>query len=95
MNKIDEIGRVLIPKKVREPLGWEKGNALEILTNAGEKSLTVTLANNNSENKYALDDLSRIQIPSEILKLLGWECRSTVKHIVNEADNSITMIIAA
>ena len=94
MNRIDEIGRVLISKKVREPLGWEKGNALEIVPNAEKKSLTVTLAGDNSESKYALDDLNRIQIPTAVLKLLGWECRSTVKHIVNEADNSITMIAA-
>ena len=31
MNTIDELGRVLIPKKARDPLGWEKGNALAMV----------------------------------------------------------------
>jgi bifunctional DNA-binding transcriptional regulator/antitoxin component of YhaV-PrlF toxin-antitoxin module len=95
MNHIDDIGRVLIPKQLRNPLGWEIGNEMELIPDVNKKSLSVKLANVNSKNRYVIDDLSRIQIPKTILDLLGWKYKNALTQIIMKNDKSITMMIAA
>lgn len=92
MNKIDDLGMVLIPKKIRDPLGWEKGDIIELTPNVKEKSLSVRLASSNSKNKYVIDELSRIKIPKKILDRLGWGYANTLEHTVIESNNSICMM---
>ena len=95
MNRIDEMGRVLLPKKTRGLLDWEKGDKIELSPNVNEKSLSVKLASDNSENQYEIDDLSRIKIPSTILEMLGWGYANALEHTVIESDSSISMMKVA
>jgi len=91
MNRIDDQARVLISKKLRDRLGWVKGDTLELIPNVNGKFLSVKVANNNSKNHHEIDFLGRLQIPKTIRELLGWECTNTLEHIVDENNKCITM----
>lgn len=40
MRRVDDLGRVVIPKEIRDNLGINRGDALEISVDAGRISLT-------------------------------------------------------
>ena len=45
INKIDDLGRVLIPKEIREIIGWRIGDSLQLIPNPKEKTLTLKILN--------------------------------------------------
>jgi len=92
MNRIDDLGMVTIPKKIRNSLGWVRGDKMELVPNVDEKSLLVKLANLNSENHYVICEKGNVKIPKKILDLLGWECEDTLEYIVDVVNKSITMM---
>ena len=39
INKIDDLGRVLIPKEIRETIGWKIGGSLQLIPNPEDGTL--------------------------------------------------------
>ena len=57
IRKIDDVGRIAIPKDIRRELRWMGGDELEIITNPDE-SITIRrpTANISSEKVYSLSE---------------------------------------
>ena len=48
IHKIDDLGRLLIPKAIRGPLGWNTGDEILVKSNIEEGTITLYL---NGENE--------------------------------------------
>jgi len=44
VSKIDDLGRVLVPKEIREVMGWSVGVRLQIACNPTDDTVTFKLA---------------------------------------------------
>jgi len=82
-NLINSSGRVPIRANLRDSLGWEIGDMIELIPNYDEKSLFVKFASDNSKICTVIESSGRVQIPEEMLRLLGWGAKDQLEHIVN------------
>lgn len=57
MRRIDDLGRVVIPKKIRRNLGIREGEALEIYTNPGEVIFRKCEFDRLNDLEQAIDNL--------------------------------------
>ena len=67
---LDEIGRVLIPTRVRTLVGWHPGDRLYAMPGTEHGTLYLFKADTGS---LALDDWNRIVISDELRNRVGWE----------------------
>ncbi|MFB5662632.1 CHAD domain-containing protein [Alteribacillus sp. HJP-4] len=72
-RKIDEMGRIVIPKNIREQLGL-MDTKLELDQSVEPYGLRVTAAPDQSSNSFkTLDDHGRLQIPAEMRREFAWK----------------------
>ena len=63
VRRMDELGRVVIPKEIRRTLRIREGDPLEIFTDRDELKFKIIIE--NSSGKYSLTDISE-KMGSEI-----------------------------
>lgn len=61
VRKIDKLGRVVVPKEVRDTQGWSEGQALEMFM--GDDGLVMKAYQESEEKEQAIERLQNI-IPS-------------------------------
>ena len=67
---IDELGRVLLPAKLCEQLGWKRDSKVNAQINQTDKSINLHAAD---DGRMTIDELGRITLGEGILSELGWE----------------------
>ena len=67
-STIDELGRVLIKKELRNELSWPQGSALQLSLNEETALFELKVAN---DGNVELDPLSRVNIPKHLLDTFG------------------------
>ena len=73
ISTLDEVGRLLLTKDVRESLDWKPNTALAITPNVEDGMALVTeVADSPEGTPCTIDDLSRVAIPAQTLAALNW-----------------------
>jgi AbrB family looped-hinge helix DNA binding protein len=55
IRKIDDLGRIVIPKEVRRTEGWNEGQPMEMFTDNG--SLVIKAYNHDRDKRVVLNEL--------------------------------------
>lgn len=84
IRRIDDLGRIVIPKEIRKQLNIEEGERLAVTCKNGNvyfEKVKLTIG---------MDDLGRINVPKEIRETVGIEENDLFKVSVEE--NKICLI---
>lgn len=84
VRKIDDLGRVVIPKEVRDTQGWKSGTALEMYMD--KDGLVLKPYKSDEEKEYILGILKR-QLTSAINKsdiMMTSELEEVIEFIENK-----------
>lgn len=83
VRKIDELGRVVIPKEVRRTNGWETNQPMEMF--AVEGGLYIKAYGEDAEKKEIMDQLQHLQKTTdnqEVLNIIS----NTIKFLKSKED---------
>ena len=94
-SKVDTIGRLLIPAKVRNPLGWNIGDKLYAIPSPDGKTVVLQAEQNGSGMALAIDDFGRITLPQALRAEMQWQEGSTLNLVCNEKENRIALVFVA
>ncbi|MEC3884608.1 AbrB/MazE/SpoVT family DNA-binding domain-containing protein [Halobacillus sp. HZG1] len=75
VRKLDELGRVVVPKEVRDSQGWRHGQPLEMFMN--DDSLVIRPYGKEEEKQIVLEELN--QIKNELSK----ESQETIQKVID------------
>jgi len=82
-QKIDQLGRVCIPKEVMENVHYESRTTFEVEIRHGK--IALFKAKKDSSNiKRAVDELNRIVLPIDVRKALSYEEGDSLEFRVEE-----------
>ena len=91
LNVLDELGRILLPKKLRGQIGWEIGDNLTATANAAEKTLTLQ---KQQDGELSIDDLGRTIIPKSVITDFDWCAGDKFSLTLDTSAGTITIAFA-
>ncbi|MGP4061475.1 AbrB/MazE/SpoVT family DNA-binding domain-containing protein [Halobacillus sp. H74] len=75
VRKLDELGRLVLPKEVRDSHGWEQGQPFEMFMD--EKSLVIRPYGKEKEKQLVLEELNQIK------RELSGESQETIQKVID------------
>ena len=88
VHVLDELGRILIPGKLTEKIGWNPKDQLTASANLHEK--TVILFQKQG-GEFVLDDMNRVTLPGELLADLVWGLRDKLAVTLDTMEKTVTL----
>nr|QGT51206.1 hypothetical protein Firmicute1046_2820 [uncultured Firmicutes bacterium] len=87
VRKIDEIGRIVLPREMREYLGFTKRSYARV--QLCDNHITLTKAEQTDaileiESIRKIDELGRVLLPKDMRDKLSWQVKEPIKIQVTE-----------
>lgn len=87
VRRVDDLGRVVIPKEIRKSLGIREGDALEIFTDPDEKAVCFKPYLPYSEPWRLLEDAAEAMRDSEDFREFTAEVYALARKVKKSAQN--------
>ena len=91
MNVLDELGRILLPKKLRGQVGWEIADNLTATIDIAGRTL---ILRKQQGGELSIDDLGRTILPKALVVDLGWCAGDKFSLTLNTDAGTITISFA-
>ena len=88
VHVLDELGRILIPGKLTEKIGWNPNDQLTASVNLHEETVTFF---QKQGGEFVLDDMNRVTLPGELLADLEWGERDKLAVTLDTKEKTVTL----
>jgi len=87
---LDDMGRIVLPRKLTSQLGWQPGTRLTAIVNLRNKTIELF---SKADGGLQMDEFGILALPQGFRKAFGWGYRDKLGVTVNTEEGTISLAL--